>query len=402
MDKLGKQRHGTVGPERSESVFYLDFLRILSMLGVIFMHIASVPLRTGIGRSWMFFNVITSFSFTAVPVFFMISGALVLESGKTGSVGYLLKKRIPKLVIPLVVWSLFYLLPGDIIQQLISGSFDFSSYLKSVALIPSEVPAIHLWFVYTLVPLYLVSPFLKAMLDRLDKKSEAFLIVLSASVIVLKTLRSLISGGLQSYFNFDILNKLDIFGGYLSFFLIGYFLKKTERRFNNVLLLTTAAADLAFISSGTYFLSVRDAAYNQLFQTQSNGFIGLLAVCVFLFCKQNIKRPRSAFIQKSVSFSAPLSFGIYLMHNLVVAHLYEFGINIARWQGALVAVFITPFICILMVFALASVKPLCYPFTGMSYSEACRSCNLTYLFGILRGRKASPQPAEKGPRLGKR
>ena len=63
--------------------YYIDFLRIFSMLSVIFLHVVADLLRVKYGSlEWHFSNLITSVISVAVPVFFMISGAMLLNNDK--------------------------------------------------------------------------------------------------------------------------------------------------------------------------------------------------------------------------------------------------------------------------------------------------------------------------------
>ena len=82
-------------------VEYFDWLRIIAALSVIFMHTAAGPLRAGINTSWHLLNVCTSLAFTAVPLFFMMSGYLLMTSRKTADISVLLRHRLPRLVVPL-------------------------------------------------------------------------------------------------------------------------------------------------------------------------------------------------------------------------------------------------------------------------------------------------------------
>jgi len=83
---------------------YIDILRIFGAIGVIYMHTAAVGLRADITPGWHFMNLGASLSFTAVPLFFMISGYLLLSSERTLQTSAL-RFRMPKLVVPLAVWS---------------------------------------------------------------------------------------------------------------------------------------------------------------------------------------------------------------------------------------------------------------------------------------------------------
>lgn len=82
-------------------VDYFDGLRIFAALCVIFMHTAAGPLRAGVNTDWHLLNVCTSLAFTAVPLFFMMSGYLLMTSRKTADISVLLRHRLPRLVVPL-------------------------------------------------------------------------------------------------------------------------------------------------------------------------------------------------------------------------------------------------------------------------------------------------------------
>ena len=55
-------------------IYYFDYLRLLASVCVVYMHIAATPLRNAINTHWHLINLCTSLGFTAVPLFFMMSG----------------------------------------------------------------------------------------------------------------------------------------------------------------------------------------------------------------------------------------------------------------------------------------------------------------------------------------
>ena len=113
--RFPRGREGTVLNERPH-VDYFDGLRIFAALCVIFMHTAAGPLRAGVNTDWHLLNVCTSLAFTAVPLFFMMSGYLLMTSRKTADISVLLHHRLPRLVVPLAGWTvvavLWQALPG--------------------------------------------------------------------------------------------------------------------------------------------------------------------------------------------------------------------------------------------------------------------------------------------------
>lgn len=83
------------------------------------MHTTAGPLRAGINTGWHLLNVCTALAFTAVPLFFMMSGYLLMTSRKTADVSVLLRHRLPRLVVPLAVISV-----GTRVLTMRTGAFN--------------------------------------------------------------------------------------------------------------------------------------------------------------------------------------------------------------------------------------------------------------------------------------
>lgn len=313
-------------------VDYFDGLRIFAALCVIFMHTAAGPLRAGVNTDWHLLNVCTSLAFTAVPLFFMMSGYLLMTSRKTADISVLLRHRLPRLVVPLagwtvvaVLWQMFLahtLTPGAIWAQLVTA-------LHGPVMV-------HFWYLYTLIALYALSPILY--------------------------------GGIQ---------------------VLGYLLGSYEKEIPNWLLALGAVVLLAVISVGTWVRTVRTGEFNQSFQNQSAGFEIVLASCIFLLCKQTCNRPPRAWVKAVTGPVVALSMAIYLMHNIFLSMLFSVGVSVHSF-GSTVGVTLLAFAaCFVVTKTVATIRPLCYLATGKTYAEACRSCNWVYTFRRLRGHSAA-------------
>ena len=217
-------------------VEYFDWLRIIAALSVIFMHTAAGPLRAGINTGWHLLNVCTSLAFTAVPLFFMMSGYLLMTSRKTADISVLLRHRLPRLVVPLagwtvvaVLWQMFLahtLTPGAIWAQLVAA-------LNGPVMV-------HFWYLYTLIALYVLSPILYGGIRTLGKSGRVYLFVLAAAVSVHTVLLTVLPDGAAQYVDLDIFGKLKIFGGHMATFVLGYLLGSYEKKIPNWLLVLGA------------------------------------------------------------------------------------------------------------------------------------------------------------------
>lgn len=207
-------------------VDYFDGLRIFAALCVIFMHTAAGPLRAGVNTDWHLLNVCTSLAFTAVPLFFMMSGYLLMTSRKTADISVLLRHRLPRLVVPLagwtvvaVLWQMFLahtLTPGAIWAQLVTA-------LHGPVMV-------HFWYLYTLIALYALSPILYGGIQVLGKSGRVYLFVLAAAVSAHTILMTVLPDGAAQYVDLDIFDKLKIFGGHMATFVLGYLLGSCEKK----------------------------------------------------------------------------------------------------------------------------------------------------------------------------
>ena len=138
---------------------------------------------------------------------------------------------------------------------------------------------------------------------------------------------------------------------------------------------------VAAITAGTYWKTVSTGAYDATFQTQSRGFEVVLAAFVFLFFKQNCNK-KSKFLSHVPL--VPLSLAIYLMHNILLNMMYFAGFKLDGLVDAILATFINFAMCFITMKTVATIKPLCFLATGMTYREACESCNWVYTYRKIR------------------
>ena len=334
-----------------------DLLRVASMVGVVYLHTAAGALRQLGTPLWHFSNLLSSLATAAVPLFFMLSGALLLSHPRTAELGTLFRRRLPKVLIPLLAWS------GVVIALagVLSGPQAALDKLIPLLNTPVMVPY---WFLYALVPIYLVSPLLKKMTDGLSEAHWNYLVGLwLIATIGMDTLCDLAPAGpWQSALTVHWTLNLDFVGGYLGYFLLGA------------------------------RLASRTGVYDERIKSYLHLFTAVLAAALFLLARSYGEGRSSG---RALTALSGLSFGVYLVHPMAIQF----------WQKAWTA-WITPAVdtiplqlgyylaillsCLVGVALLMSVKPLCWLFTGQSFSSACRKCNL---FALFRRNPSKQTPA---------
>ena len=150
-----------------QRTIYLDVVRVVACIMVIVMH---API-SGVGvEEHGPFLVLNSYLTTpCVPLFFMVSGALLLPCKEGMSAILYLRRRLGKIIGPTVCFSLFYLANS-------SSSVDWMISLFSL---PFSVQG-HgvLWFMYTLAGLYLLVPILSSWVRKASKRELEFYLLL--------------------------------------------------------------------------------------------------------------------------------------------------------------------------------------------------------------------------------
>ena len=357
-------------------IYYFDWLRVVAMLGVIAVHSVGYVYKLEIGVEWSLVNLVLSFVYTSVPLFMMMSGYLTLSDERSADVPSLIKKRIPKILMPLIGWTAVSIT----VNCLLSHKLNFGGIVESVRDALSSPAWDHLWYLYTLLALYIIAPILYGGIKSLSRSGHILVLVIIAVVSLRTMLRAVFPPVVDAWLDVDVINKLEFFGGHLCTFILGYYLGKLEKKIPNWVLAIVLVVTLGVIFSGAFISYWRNGVANREFYIHSSGFEIVLASAVFLLFKQNISKPSK--VLKKIPI-VPLSFGIYLCHDIVLAFLRRW-LDMYSFVGSIIWIALTLIISYILIKTAATIKPICYIATGMSYKQACDSCNWVYTFRKIK------------------
>lgn len=124
---------------------FLDWLRILATLAVVTLHSSTGLVLNNFYEdpsSWWVGNFYESITRWCVPIFVMISGALLLNDSKTYTYKSFLLKRINKILLPLLGWSIIYYC-----YFVFQGRYSFS-ILDFFQKLSTNKISNHFWFLY--------------------------------------------------------------------------------------------------------------------------------------------------------------------------------------------------------------------------------------------------------------
>lgn len=366
MEALNTSRRGA----------HYDVLRVLSMAAVVGLHVAASALRQGEDPVlWHVSNVLTALCSAAVPLFFMLSGALLLGSERTADPGYLLRRRLPRILVPLLSWS-------ALVLALMWYSRGARAALERLLILPSLTVLTPYWFLYALVPLYLLSPLLRRMAEHLEERHWRYLLLLWLILTVgAHTAWSFVPAPWNGLFQFNAVYNVDLVGGYLGYFLLGAWLDRLERLPSRRVLRCTVLAVWAAVALGTWFCCVHTGYYDERFKDYLCLPVAVLSTALFLLGRSHWQDRASG---RALTFLAENSFGVYLSHPMAIfcIRLPESLPGGTVGLGLMLAAVLLA--CLAGSALVGSVPGLCFLITGRHFRRACKNSNL---FALFRGRE---------------
>lgn len=356
-----------------------DLMRVCSMIAVVYLHVVAGTLRSASGALWHFANVTTSLATAAVPLFFMLSGALLLNQAQTAELKTL-PRRLAKVLTPLLVWSALVILYYGRTQGWSTALGLFNQLLGTPVMTPY-------WFLYALVCMYLLSPLLKRMADAMGEALWRYLLLLWViAVIGLNTVTAFAPAPIATFFKVSYSFNLSFIGGHLGYFLLGGWLARRKTTPSRKLLWPVAAVMVILIAAGTLWACRATGTYDERFKSYTKLFALVLSVTLFLLFRSYGEKRTSGW---AVTLLSGLSFGVYLAHPPAIEVLRGFwgkhwGTIPATIPGVGTFFLLVLGACLLGVFVVSSIKPLCFILTGQKFKTACRESNL---FSLLQKRR---------------
>ncbi|GAB4444880.1 MAG: acyltransferase family protein [Anaerolineales bacterium] len=288
---------------------WLDYLRVFAILAVITGHVlADFYRRFGeVGAAeWWLSNVLGILARSAVPVFVMVSGALLL--GKPYSLGAFYRKRVIRFLSPIVFWNLVYL------GVYILDGMDKQTVLwtlKALFIVDGYV-APHLWYLSMFICLMMFAPFLNKFIlgERPTAGDLTLLLALAFPFFLLQQ----IANFAEAVYHLNM-EWFSLFPWFVVYFIAGYVID----RYANVRLgsswLAAAIAALTAVGAGLnyYAVGVLGVMKNYFINTERGPLQFLLSMLIFLLVKNLSARLRP---NRLVLAAAEASFGMYLIHEI--------------------------------------------------------------------------------------
>jgi surface polysaccharide O-acyltransferase-like enzyme len=206
----------TEAPPAPKIDISVDVIRTVAIVMVIFLHatadLTTVKINTLEILRWSVNDVYQSIGRVCVPLFVMLSGALLLQPEKHDTLSSFFKKRWARIGLPWIFWALIYYAWDFLVEK-----HTFSSTAIFQGILTGQY--YHFWYLYMLLGLYLLTPILRILLARANRSSvKLWLVVWFIGVAIVP-----FAGVMTNYTIFANALTTVAWIGYLLFGLGGYF-----------------------------------------------------------------------------------------------------------------------------------------------------------------------------------
>lgn len=324
--------------QKNQHIVWLDVVRFIAMFTVVCCHCTD-PFNfypgtaPNIGEIKLWGAIYGSVLRPCVPLFVMITGALLLPVRGDASTFY--KKRIPRVFYPFLIWSVLYnLFPWitgllGLNPQIILDFFpyageevmqqSFSVSLEYILMIPFNfsILAVHMWYIYLLIGLYLYLPVFSAWVEKASERAKLMFLLAWGVTLLLPYYYQFVSNYLWGTCSWNSFGMLYAFAGFNGYLLLGHYLKNLEWSLKKTLAI---GIPMFAVGYAVTFLGFRHITalpeytdeMMELFFTYCSLNVVMMTIPVFMLAKK--VKVNSERMKKALANLTVCGFGIYMIH----------------------------------------------------------------------------------------
>lgn len=322
-----------MGTNNKERTTYFDALRIIAILCVIYNHTNEKGYYLYAFPSSKLFNIfyiaVAAFIAIGVPVFFMVSGALLLP--REESIKDLYKKRVSRIAAVTIIFSvimLAYRIHGGRMEP------DAGAFLQKIT--GDQITASY-WFLYSYLAYLICLPFIRAMAKSLRDIDYIYLLILHVVIegVIPVLLYFTEIEALNSFFFIPFFDRIVIFPLMGHYF--GNIVKKEDlNRKTAALLILASVISIAVIVVMT---KLRDLPYEEFTRFDKGLFTCSLTTVVTITVFYTVRLLSTKIILPNFVLSATkhlgkATFGVYLLDPIIRETLEPYVNPMAEKIGA--------------------------------------------------------------------
>ncbi len=330
----------TTQPKRIE---WLDLLKFIAIFMMIAVHCTDNVTPEQRSEPWynMWGSLYGSLLRPAIPLFLMVTGVLLLPVKETMTGFY--KKRMMRLIVPFLIWSVAYnLFPWvsgllgcelSTINEFfawVTPSHSFSDAIKDVLMIPFAFTyyATQMWYVYALIGIYLFLPIFSAWVKQASKREQQIFLGIWFVSLFIPYLRQFLVQDLWGVCSWNEFGMLYYFAGFNGFLLLGYYMKNNPLNWSWAKIALVGLPMFAVGYCITFFgfkditaTPGQPAALVELFYTYCSPNVLLMTIPIVMMA-QKINFTNVRFNKLLASMGA-CTFGIWMSHYMILGPIYN-------------------------------------------------------------------------------
>ncbi len=334
---------------RQNNIGWVDLLRVLACFMVVFSHSCDAFVAQFDADRASFLTGVFGGSLmrASVPLFVMMTGVLLLPVGQGYDLVSFYRKRIGRILPPLVFWSVAlpllmyayfnYINPSTCNPQVAVGGYTVQQLVQRIYtfVFNFNFDTTPLWYLYMLIGLYLLMPVLNAWLVQASQRELKVVLGLWVVSLFLPYLKMLapVLGYQGNYGNMELLGMCDwniygtfyYFSGFVGYLVLAYYLKRypLQWRWSKMLAIMIPLFVAGYaITAGGYILTQEhfpgNYAYLEIVWYFNGINVFMMTLPLFAIVQKMAVRSR-----RWLSRLASLAFGIYLCHFVFVFVCYD-------------------------------------------------------------------------------
>lgn len=320
---------------------HIELLRIICIFLAIFNHTGqkgffyfSVAKESRLYWLYMFISIACK---VAVPVFFMISGALLL--GKKESFRDLYKKRVIKYVLILIVVSLFSQIYWDVHYGTEISLIEIGKFLK---IIYSGEAALALWYLYSYIGALIMLPLLRKLVSVMESKDYIYLaccsLIFSGIIPIIQFIFSKGTIHLNSHVSVTLFTSTNIV-----YMLMGYYIENVldKKYYNKTIAIKLITFSVVCIMICCLMTQYKANITGELTEEFYNSLILVPTVSCYYCCKwlfMNYKLNAKTY--RIIQFIGRTTFGVYLVEGILRDRMLFVYYNLNKYLPSIPACFL--------------------------------------------------------------
>lgn len=286
---------------KNKRLLWVDVMRVIAIFLVVLVHTSTLPANLPDIRISFFYLVSFTLVKVSVPLFIMLSGALLI--GKQESISNFFSKRAVKVLVPWILWTCIYMAWNYNVHSYHPANFSQWKYFFELTFFSQ------LWFLPLIFSLYILTPILRLFVPQMTTTQRVYLMIIW--FIFVSVIPYVHTGTTFPSASESGLVPVSLY--YSGYFILGYFLtnmslpKNLIRRSFGLILIGIA---LTFVELGLLKgQNIFDYFAPNIVVTS----VGVFLLIYSYFLKLKTRKGPKEFIARVGN----ASMGIYIVHGLI-------------------------------------------------------------------------------------